>query len=90
MQVYMATCAACHKLGGAGDAAVGPDLNQPYNPTEYFQEPFLRKLIRDPASVRNWGGGAMPGFAPEALSEANLNDLIAYLRQMARQRGQKP
>ena len=90
MQIYMANCAACHKLGGAGDAAVGPDLNQPYNPTEYFQEPFLRKLIRDPASVRNWGGRAMPGFAPDALSEANLDDLIAYLRQMARQRGQKP
>ena len=32
----------------------------------------------------------MPGFAPEALSKANLDDLIAYLRQMARQRGQKP
>jgi hypothetical protein len=49
-------------------------------------EAFLRKLVRDPASVRNWEQRIMPGFAPSALSDAKLEDLLAYLRQMAKQR----
>lgn len=86
MQVFAANCASCHKLNGGGDAAVGPDLNKPFSPTEYFNEPFLRKLIRDSASVRNWGNRIMPAFSPNALSDAQLDDLLAYLRQMAVQR----
>jgi mono/diheme cytochrome c family protein len=86
LQVYVANCAACHKLDGGGDAAIGPDLNRPFNPTEYFREPFLRRLIRDPSSVRNWERRTMPGFSAAALSDAQLDDLLAYLRQMAKQR----
>jgi mono/diheme cytochrome c family protein len=86
MHVYAANCATCHQINGAGDAAVGPDLNRPYSPTEYFQEAYLRKLIRNPADVRNWGQRVMPGFSVAALSEADVDDLLAYLRQMARQR----
>lgn len=86
LHVYAENCAACHRLNGGGDATIGPDLNQPFNPTEYFHEAFLRRLIRDPGSVRNWGNRVMPGFAPAVLSHARLDDLIAYLRQMAIQR----
>ncbi len=86
LKVYSANCASCHPINGAGDAAVGPDLNLPANPTEYFQEASLRKLIRDPASVRNWKGRIMPGFSEAALGNADLDDLLAYLRQMAKQR----
>ena len=86
LHVFVANCAACHRINGGGDAAIGPDLNQPFSPTEYFQEAFLRKLVRDPASVRNWEQRIMPGFAPSALSDARLDDLLAYLRQMAKQR----
>jgi len=83
--VYMVDCASCHPINGGGDAAVGPDLNKPHNPTEYFQEAFLRKLIRDPAAVRTWDKRIMPGFSTDALSNAQLDDLLDYLRQMARQ-----
>jgi mono/diheme cytochrome c family protein len=86
MHVFAANCAACHRINGGGDAAVGPDLNKPFSPTEYFLEPFLRKLIRDPASVRNWGQRVMPGFALPVMSDAKLDDLLAYLRQMAKQK----
>lgn len=86
MQVFVENCATCHKLNGGGDAAVGPDLNKPFSPTEYFNEPFLRKLIRDPASVRNWGNRIMPAFSPKAINDSQLDDLLAYLRQMAAQR----
>lgn len=85
-RVFVTHCAACHTINGGGDAAVGPDLNRPVSPTEYFKEPFLRKLIRDPASVRNWGRRTMPGFTPSVLNDAKLDDLLVYLRQMAIQR----
>ncbi len=86
LKVYSANCASCHPINGAGDAAVGPDLNLPANPTEYFQEAYLRKLIRDPASVRTWKQRMMPGFSDKALRDADLDDLLAYFRQMAKQR----
>lgn len=86
MQIYVENCATCHTLNHGGDATIGPDLNQPFSPTEYFEERFLRQLIRDPAAVRNWQQRVMPGFSSSVLSDQKLDDLIAYLRQMAKQR----
>jgi mono/diheme cytochrome c family protein len=38
--LFQQNCLACHRLNGAGDAQVGPDLNVPHNPTEYFQPAY--------------------------------------------------
>ena len=65
---------------------MGPDLNRPMNPTEYFQLAALRRYIRNPASVRTWPDQKMPGFGPDRLSEAELDAVIAYLEHMAAQR----
>ena len=81
--VFEKQCAVCHPLNLGGDAAVGPDLNVPYNPTEYMRVDSLRHLIRDPQSLRRWPGAKMPGFSPSVLSDRDLNDLLAYLRHMA-------
>ncbi len=86
MQVYTKNCAACHSLNGGGDAKLGPDLNLPHSPVEYFQEGMLRQLIRNPASVRNWPASAMPGFNLQSLSAQELDDLLLYFRQMAQQK----
>lgn len=86
LKVYAIHCAACHPLDGGGDSKIGPDLNRPFSPTEYFQEPYLRQLIRDPGSVRNWPQRVMPEFAASVVSDAALDDLLAYLRHMASQR----
>jgi len=86
--VYQRHCATCHTLNLAGDANVGPDLNVPYNPTEYMRVDFLRHLIRDPQSLRRWPGAKMPGFSASVLSDRDLNDLLAYLRHMADRRAQ--
>ena len=85
-QVFSVHCAACHQLNGGGDAALGPDLNRPFSPVEYFQEPFLRRLIRDPAAVRSWPQRHMPGFSQQVLPDVALDDLLAYFRHMALQR----
>ncbi|MBC3873283.1 c-type cytochrome [Undibacterium flavidum] len=86
MQVYIKNCAVCHTMNGGGDAAIGPDLNLPFNPTEYLQEPFLRQLIRQPGAVRSWKQSLMPGFDEQTISKQELNDLVAYLKRMASQR----
>ncbi|MCY1450658.1 hypothetical protein D9M71_674840 [compost metagenome] len=76
-------CLACHRLNRQGDAAFGPDLNVPYNPTEYLRSDLLRRYIRDPQALRHWPQARMPGFSESALSEAQLDHLLAYLRHMA-------
>ena len=85
--LFQQNCMACHRLNGAGDAQMGPDLNVPHNPTEYFQPQYLRQLIRDPQSLRQWPQAKMPGFAESVLSEQELEALLAYLGHMA---GRKP
>lgn len=89
MQVYIKNCAVCHTMNGGGDAAIGPDLNLPFNPTEYLREPFLRQLIRQPGSVRSWKQSLMPGFDEQTLSKQELDDLVTYLKRMASQRKSK-
>lgn len=86
MHLFTVNCASCHRINGGGDGAVGPDLNLPFNPTEYFQEDFLRRLIRDSSSVRNWPQRVMPAFSETVLSDTQLDDLLAYLHQMAKQK----
>jgi mono/diheme cytochrome c family protein len=80
---YEKHCSACHTLNLGGDAAIGPDLNVPYNPTEYLRVDALRRLIRDPQSLRRWQAAKMPKFPVTSLSDRELTDLLAYLRHMA-------
>jgi mono/diheme cytochrome c family protein len=89
MQVYTKNCAVCHTINGGGDASIGPDLNLPFSPTEYFQEEYLRKLIRDPASVRRWKLAMMPGFDRRTIPDQDLQNLLVYLTLMAKQRQPK-
>lgn len=81
--VFIATCLPCHRLGGAGEAEVGPDLNQPMNPTRYFQRNALLRYIRDPASVRHWPEQRMPAFPADALPDADIDAVVRYLEHMA-------
>ncbi|MGH8712765.1 MAG: c-type cytochrome [Casimicrobiaceae bacterium] len=81
--VFEKNCAVCHTLNLGGDATVGPDLNVPYNPTEYMRVDALRRLIRNPQSLRRWPAAKMPAFETSLLSDRDLTDLLAYLRHMA-------
>ena len=81
--VFARNCAVCHTLNMGGDATIGPDLNVPYNPTEYMRIDALRRLIRDPQSLRRWPAAKMPSFDVKVVSDRDLTDLLAYLRHMA-------
>lgn len=81
--LFVTQCMTCHKLNGAGSADVGPDLNLPMNPTEYFKPAALRRYIRNPASIRHWPAQRMPGFDKDSLSDPEIDKIIAYLQHMA-------
>jgi len=82
-EVFQRNCFACHTLNGEGDARLGPDLNIPHSPTEYLRADLLRAYVRDPQSLRHWPQAKMPGFSSGVLSDADLDDLLAYLRHMS-------
>ncbi|MHC8298829.1 c-type cytochrome [Pseudomonas sp. ZS1P83] len=81
--LFQKNCLACHRLNGAGDAQFGPDLNIPFNPTEYFGADFLKRYIRDPQSLRQWPQAKMPGFSATVLPDGDLEMLVGYLKHMA-------
>ena len=83
LSVFLANCRPCHRLAGAGEADIGPDLLTPMPATVYFTIPGLRALIRNPKSVRTWPQQQMPAFDPAALPDADIQAVIAYLQYAA-------
>ena len=81
--LFVTQCLPCHRLNGAGSSEVGPDLNRPENPTEYFRVEALKRYIRNPASLRRWANMQMQGFATDALSDHEIDLVVAYLAHMA-------
>ena len=83
---FVATCMACHRFNGEGEGDQGPDLGRPMNVTEYFQIPALKKLIRNPQSVRQWPDQKMQPIDHSALSDSDLDAIVDWLAYKARQR----
>jgi mono/diheme cytochrome c family protein len=86
--VFATQCLPCHRLNGGGGSGIGPDLGQPMAATDYMTERGLRALVRDPKSVRTWPQQQMPAFPPTILPDADIEAVIAYLKQIASQPGQ--
>jgi mono/diheme cytochrome c family protein len=82
---FVGLCMACHRFNGAGEGTQGPDLGRPMNPTQYFQIPALKKLIRDPSSVRQLPDQKMPGFDQSRLSDRDLDAIVDWLAYKAKQ-----
>jgi mono/diheme cytochrome c family protein len=81
--VFIANCLPCHRLNGGGAGEIGPDLGTPMNATNYLTEEGLRAIVRNSRAVRRWPLQQMPPFGPDAISNAGLDGLVAYLRQAA-------
>jgi mono/diheme cytochrome c family protein len=86
-EVFATQCIPCHRLHGGGASEIGPDLGQPMAATDYMTEVGIRALVRDPKSVRTWPQQQMSAFPSGVLPDTDLDALIAYLRQIARERG---
>ena len=87
---FTRNCMVCHTMNLGGDATIGPDLNVPYNPTEYLRADALRRLIRDPQSLRHWTAAKMPAFNVATLSDRDYNDVLAYLQHMTNRKSGVP
>ena len=85
-KVFLDNCFACHKLNNSGASNVGPDLNFPMSPVEYFQKAALKKFIRNPDAVRTWPSRIMYGFSEGKISETQLENLIKYFGHMSKNR----
>jgi mono/diheme cytochrome c family protein len=83
---YVAVCIACHQYNGEGEGEQGPDLARPMNVIDYFPVAALKKLLRDPQTVRNWPERRMPPFSPDALSDSDIDAVVAWLAYKASRR----
>jgi mono/diheme cytochrome c family protein len=84
LTLFTERCVRCHALDQRG-GHVGPDLNAPQNILDYRPEDQVRAYIRDPATFRY---GAMPSHLD--LSDAQLGELVAFLRAMKQHRPAAP
>ena len=67
-KLYRAQCASCHTTAGGGGALLREDA-----PPVYHAAP-----VETAAAIRA-GPGTMPAFGEAALSEEELNDVVAYV-----------
>ena len=66
-------CAGCHSPGGAG-----PDILSPGSPGASVTAATLQPLVREGT------GHTPPGaYKPSEISDRQINDIVAYLRQSA-------
>jgi cytochrome c oxidase subunit 2 len=88
--LYMrAGCAACHTIDGTGGGLPGPDLRGLADRIAAERgpdavEPFLRDSILDPDKeiAEGFQPGLMPPTYREALTEAEVDQLIDYLQAL--------
>ncbi len=80
-KLYRAQCASCHTTAGAGGALLRQDA-----PSVYHTTPT------ETATAIRAGPGTMPAFGEAALSDEELNDVVAYVDYLARpqDRGGEP
>lgn len=79
-KIYISHCEGCHTMNHIGKALIGPDLNFPKNPLEYYSnKQQLTQFIRDPQTIRE---GRMNGSDETFLPQKELDNLIAYFAFM--------
>ncbi|MEK9660468.1 MAG: cytochrome c [Alphaproteobacteria bacterium] len=81
---FTAKCAACHGTKGQGTDKGPPFLSRIYHPGHHGDEAF-RLAARNGARAHHWPFGNMPPV--EGLSDAQLDQVIAYIRALQRANG---
>jgi mono/diheme cytochrome c family protein len=69
---FLKTCFGCHPDGNAG---IGPALHGPAFSSRYPDNTAIAAVVRG-------GHGRMPAFSSSLLSDADLENVIAYIRSL--------
>jgi mono/diheme cytochrome c family protein len=73
-------CMSCHTINGEGGTKA-QELNYPVSITEYFKEPWLKKWINNPRTIRY--NSTMPALDPNLEDrERIIENIISYLKVM--------
>jgi mono/diheme cytochrome c family protein len=76
---YKAKCAMCHGADGKGDTPAGKKMG-----THDFASPEVQKASdADLIAITTKGKNKMPAYSGK-LSDADIKDLIGYIRQLAK------
>ncbi len=81
---YSSLCASCHGASGRGDGPAGAAL--PAKPTDFTDCAKIAKVSDDTLFNATKKGGAAVGLSPmmpaegSALSDADIKDLVVYIR----------
>jgi len=89
-QAFIKNCFVCHTMNMQGSSEIGPDLNVPYNVTEYLRDDFIKKIVRNPQALRNWPQARMSSFPPDQLSDQDFGYLLQYLKHMKTRKVRMP
>ncbi|MBL8949100.1 MAG: DM13 domain-containing protein [Myxococcales bacterium] len=79
-QVFDASCAVCHAAGGEGSELAPPVARLGLDPA-YVAERVRHSGRADSEVYDGLSGGIMPFWAADRLSDAELRDIIAFLRE---------
>jgi mono/diheme cytochrome c family protein len=83
-EVFATSCAVCHGPGGTGSATGPPLVHQVYVPSHHPDASFLQ-AVRRGVQPHHWEFGPMPPIG--GLSDADVADVVAYVRAQQREAG---
>ena len=82
-QVYQEHCAACHATTGIGGAMlIHPNEDEPRKTRGIVVPDFKHSDARAIAEAVRTGPGSMPVFGPRAISDHQLDSLVAYMEYL--------
>jgi len=83
-QLFDNNCAVCHGAQGTGTTVGPPLVHVVYEPGHHSDEAF-RRAVAEGSPQHHWDYGDMP--AVPGLSDAEVEDIIAYVRELQREAG---
>lgn len=84
-RAFEATCAACHGVNATGKMGFGPPLvHKIYEPGHHADMSFVM-AVQNGVRAHHWPFGDMP--AQTGLTQADVGNVIAYVRELQRANG---
>lgn len=82
--LYRANCVNCHGPEGIGTGAGPPLVHEYYVPSHHADASFHIAVTRG-VQPHHWNYGPMPPI--EGLSSDDIDDIVAYVRELQREAG---